>query len=90
MNTKETWGVNFRALCDLFEISKARQDVIEYKVGVQMIEIYNEQVRDLLVIDGSTKRYPFAFHLQLSLLKIWIFIFFKHEVPLTTCHIRYI
>ncbi|XVF03584.1 hypothetical protein REPUB_Repub05bG0006000 [Reevesia pubescens] len=51
LNTKETWGVNFRALCDLFQISKTRQDVIEYKVGVQMIEIYNEQVRDLLVID---------------------------------------
>ncbi|XVF33846.1 hypothetical protein REPUB_Repub18cG0006900 [Reevesia pubescens] len=51
LNTKETWGVNFRALCDLFQISKTREDVIEYKVGVQMIEIYNEQVRDLLVID---------------------------------------
>ncbi|GMJ10454.1 hypothetical protein HRI_004714500 [Hibiscus trionum] len=51
LNTKETWGVNFRAICDLFQISKTRADVIEYKVGVQMIEIYNEQVRDLLVID---------------------------------------
>ncbi|OMO83790.1 hypothetical protein CCACVL1_11176 [Corchorus capsularis] len=51
LNTRETWGVNFRALCDLFQISKTREDVIEYKVGVQMIEIYNEQVRDLLVMD---------------------------------------
>lgn len=29
-----------------------------YEVGVQMVEIYNEQVRDLLTNDGSQKRYP--------------------------------
>lgn len=33
--------------------------MIKYEVGVQMIEIYNEQVRDLLVSDGSNRRYPF-------------------------------
>lgn len=58
--TKETWGVNYRALSDLFHISKSRRDIIEYEVGVQMIEIYNEQVRDLLVIDGTNRRYPFS------------------------------
>lgn len=51
--------MNYRALHDLFHISKTRMDFIEYEVGVQMIEIYNEQVRDLLVIDGSNRRYPF-------------------------------
>ncbi|KAK9152324.1 hypothetical protein Syun_010633 [Stephania yunnanensis] len=54
--TKETWGVNYRALNDLFQISKSRIDVITYEVSVQMIEIYNEQVRDLLVSDGSGRR----------------------------------
>ncbi|CAA0832480.1 Kinesin KP1 [Striga hermonthica] len=49
LTTEETWGVNYRALRDLFHISKARMDAIEYEVGVQMIEIYNEQVRDLLL-----------------------------------------
>ncbi|KAL4311334.1 hypothetical protein GQ457_01G007380 [Hibiscus cannabinus] len=44
LNTKETWGVNFRAICDLFQISETRADVLEYKVGVQMVEIYNEQI----------------------------------------------
>ncbi|KAL0362959.1 UNVERIFIED_CONTAM: Kinesin-like protein KIN-14F [Sesamum calycinum] len=43
LTTEETWGVNYRALGDLFHISKARMDVIEYDVAVQMIEIYNEQ-----------------------------------------------
>jgi kinesin family member C2/C3 len=57
--TKETWGVNYRALSDLFHISTSRINIIEYEVGVQMIEIYNEQVRDLLVIDGTNRRYPF-------------------------------
>ncbi|KAL4566932.1 hypothetical protein LXL04_031058 [Taraxacum kok-saghyz] len=58
MTSKDTWGVNYRALRDLFELSEARMDVMKYEVGVQMIEIYNEQVRDLLVVDGSNRRYP--------------------------------
>lgn len=57
--TEKTWGVNYRALRDLFQLSKARKDIIKYEIGVQMIEIYNEQVRDLLVSDGSSRRYPF-------------------------------
>ncbi|XP_073158493.1 kinesin-like protein KIN-14F isoform X2 [Henckelia pumila] len=54
--TEETWGVNYRALRDLFQISNTRSDVVNYEIGVQMIEIYNEQVRDLLVSDGSNRR----------------------------------
>lgn len=50
--------MNYRALNDLFKISSERSDVVSYSVTVQMIEIYNEQVRDLLVSDGSNKRYP--------------------------------
>ncbi|KAJ7546715.1 hypothetical protein O6H91_08G051300 [Diphasiastrum complanatum] len=54
--SEESWGVNYRALNDLFQISQNRKDVFRYEVGVQMIEIYNEQVRDLLVSDGAHKR----------------------------------
>ncbi|KAL4308386.1 hypothetical protein GQ457_01G007390 [Hibiscus cannabinus] len=43
LTTELTWGVNYRALRDLFQISKERADVVKYEVGVQMIEIYNEQ-----------------------------------------------
>ena len=53
------WGVNFRALNDLFELSQKRDGFMKYEVGVQMMEIYNEQVRDLLCSDGSNKKYPF-------------------------------
>ncbi|XP_047320776.1 kinesin-like protein KIN-14F [Impatiens glandulifera] len=54
--TEEGLGVNYRALSDLFNISEQRKNTIAYEVSVQMIEIYNEQVRDLLVTDGSNKK----------------------------------
>ncbi|KAJ8773027.1 hypothetical protein K2173_028204 [Erythroxylum novogranatense] len=46
--TEEDWGVNYRALNDLFAISRSRSASFTFEVGVQMVEIYNEQVRDLL------------------------------------------
>ncbi|KAF3335061.1 Kinesin KP1 [Carex littledalei] len=49
--SKEDWGVNYRALNDLFNISLGRRNAFLYEVGVQMVEIYNEQVRDLLSND---------------------------------------
>lgn len=56
LSSKEDWGVNYRALNDLFHISQVRRNAFVYEVGVQMVEIYNEQVRDLLSNDGSQKR----------------------------------
>ncbi|XP_068657823.1 kinesin-like protein KIN-14F [Aristolochia californica] len=54
--TEETRGVNFRALSDLFSLSEERRDSCSYEVSVQMIEIYNEQVRDLLATDGGLNK----------------------------------
>ncbi|KAF5455315.1 hypothetical protein F2P56_024907 [Juglans regia] len=54
--TEKNQGVNYRALGDLFYIANQRKDTFSYDVSVQMIEIYNEQVRDLLIIDGTNKR----------------------------------
>jgi len=51
--------VNYRSLGDLFYLVEQRRDAFRYDVAVQMIEIYNEQVRDLLNSDGLNKRYPF-------------------------------
>jgi len=53
--TEQTQGVNYRALGDLFKLEQRRGTFI-YDIAVQMIEIYNEQVRDLLVTDGLNKR----------------------------------
>ncbi|KAL4361235.1 hypothetical protein GQ457_04G039030 [Hibiscus cannabinus] len=57
--TEEEWGVNYRSLNNLFKISQNRKTTTEYEIGVQMIEIYNDQVRDLLAAKGSGKKYPF-------------------------------
>ncbi|CAI9105375.1 OLC1v1004286C1 [Oldenlandia corymbosa var. corymbosa] len=54
--TEQTQGVNYRALSDLFLLAEQRRDTFCYDVSVQMIEIYNEQVRDLLATDGLNKR----------------------------------
>ncbi|KAL8101030.1 kinesin-like protein KIN-14I [Apium graveolens] len=54
--TEDTLGVNYRALSDLFLLAEQRRDTFQYDVSVQMIEIYNEQVRDLLIADGFNKR----------------------------------
>ncbi|XAR52669.1 Minus-end-directed kinesin ATPase [Bertholletia excelsa] len=54
--TPETVGVNYRALSDLFMISEQRKDTTYYEVSVQMIEIYNDQARDLLATDGGNKK----------------------------------
>ena len=42
-------GINFRALDDLFGLVAARASEVSYEIRVQMLEIYNETLRDLLV-----------------------------------------
>ncbi|KAI3829565.1 hypothetical protein L1987_03691 [Smallanthus sonchifolius] len=49
--TENNQGVNYRALSDLFLLTEQRKGTLQYDVSVQMIEIYNEQVRDLLAND---------------------------------------
>ncbi|XP_075507243.1 kinesin-like protein KIN-14I [Primulina tabacum] len=53
--TEHDQGVNYRALNDLFLLAEQRKDTFCYNVSVQMIEIYNEQVRDLLT-ESLSKR----------------------------------
>jgi hypothetical protein len=45
-----------------------------YDVSVQMIEIYNEQIRDLLGSKGSEKKYPFVHRLTL-IVDIHLYLF---------------
>ncbi|CAN6971204.1 unnamed protein product [Brassica rapa subsp. trilocularis] len=66
ITSKEDWGVNYRALNDLFQLTQVRRNAVVYEVGVQMVEIYNEQVRDILSDGGSNRRYPF-----LNSYRIW-------------------
>ncbi|KAK4272509.1 hypothetical protein QN277_021060 [Acacia crassicarpa] len=52
-------GINYLALNDLFQMSNQRKDIIAYDIYVQMVEIYNEQVRDLLAEEKTDNKYPF-------------------------------
>ncbi|KAI3947840.1 hypothetical protein MKX01_034505 [Papaver californicum] len=47
--TEEARGVNYRTLEELFRIMRNRQDQYRYEVSVSALEVYNEQIRDLLV-----------------------------------------
>ncbi|CAN1745767.1 Kinesin-like protein KIN-14L [Linum perenne] len=62
-STKEL-GINYQALNDLFQMSDRRKDVVNYDIRVQMVEIYNEQIRDLLAEDSSATRYPYTLEIR--------------------------
>ncbi|XP_051151958.1 kinesin-like protein KIN-14Q isoform X2 [Andrographis paniculata] len=56
--TKEARGVNYRTLEGLFDIIEERKNTFQYEVSVCVLEVYNEQIRDLLASDSqpSTRR----------------------------------
>lgn len=47
-------GVNYRTLEELFKISKERGDTFNYDISVSVLEVYNEQIRDLLSTSSSS------------------------------------
>ncbi|XP_066317034.1 kinesin-like protein KIN-14A isoform X1 [Miscanthus floridulus] len=63
------FGINYRALNDLFNISTSREDV-KYDIRVQMVEIYNEQVRDLLNENRSSTKLDIRASLNNGLLNL--------------------
>lgn len=61
-------GINYLALNDLFLMSNQRKDIINYDIYVQMVEIYNEQIRDLLAEEKTDYKYPFQYWLFSSVI----------------------
>jgi kinesin family member C2/C3 len=51
----ENRGVNYRALEELFRMSEERSASVAYTFSVSILEIYNEQINDLL--DERSKKY---------------------------------
>merc|ERR1712196_270751 len=47
-------GLNFRALDALFAMAEGRQSDHTYKLALSAVEIYNEQLRDLLAVDSAS------------------------------------
>ncbi|GMI68721.1 MALECTIN DOMAIN KINESIN 2 [Hibiscus trionum] len=54
--TNQDRGVNYRTLEELFQISKERSDSFTYNISVSVLEVYNEQIRDLLSTSPTSKR----------------------------------
>eukprot|EP00164_Ancoracysta_twista_P008060 GFYU01011562.1.p1 GENE.GFYU01011562.1~~GFYU01011562.1.p1 ORF type:complete len:736 (+),score=264.88 GFYU01011562.1:147-2210(+) len=50
-------GINTRALETLFEVLKTRTETEKFEVKISLLEIYNDQIRDLLTTDWDGKRY---------------------------------
>lgn len=48
-------GINQRALLELFDIVEQRQLDWDYSIVVSVLEIYNENVRDLLSVNFTEK-----------------------------------
>ncbi|KAG0497197.1 hypothetical protein HPP92_001888 [Vanilla planifolia] len=47
--TKEARGVNYRTLEELFRVVRERQGLFQYEISVSVLEVYNEQIHDLLL-----------------------------------------
>lgn len=51
--TDKARGVNFRTLEELFRIIDERKKQIRYEICVSVLEVYNEQIRDLLLSESN-------------------------------------
>ena len=53
--TERNRGVNYRTLEELFKIAEERKESVTYDLSVSVLEVYNEQIRDLLAVSPSKK-----------------------------------
>lgn len=51
--TDEARGVNYRTLDELFHVIEDRKKTFRYEISVSVLEVYNEQIRDLLVTESQ-------------------------------------
>ena len=54
--TEQNRGVNYRTLEQLFKIVEERKETSTYSIFVSVLEVYNEQIRDLLATAPTSKR----------------------------------
>lgn len=55
--TEQNRGVNYRTLEHLFEVAMERSETFSYDISVSVLEVYNEQIRDLLASGPTSKKY---------------------------------
>lgn len=54
--TEQNRGVNYRTLEQLFKTASERSDTFTYDISVSVLEVYNEQIRDLLATSPASKK----------------------------------
>ncbi|KAM7516912.1 hypothetical protein LguiA_006495 [Lonicera macranthoides] len=54
--TEQNRGVNYRTLEQLFRMVEERKDTHSYNISVSVLEVYNEQIRDLLATSPTLKK----------------------------------
>lgn len=54
--TEQNRGVNYRTLEKLFDIARERSESFSYDISVSVLEVYNEQIRDLLSTSPTSKK----------------------------------
>ncbi|KAJ9670289.1 hypothetical protein PVL29_026684 [Vitis rotundifolia] len=54
--TQQNRGVNYRTLEELFKVAEERSDTFTYSLSVSVLEVYNEQIRDLLATSPTSKK----------------------------------
>jgi len=62
--TQHDRGVNYRTLENLFRIIKAREHRYNYEISVSVLEVYNEQIRDLLVPASQSASAPKRYYIS--------------------------
>lgn len=55
--TEQNRGVNYRTLEELFKVAREKREAFSYNITVSVLEVYNEQIRDLLATSPSSKKY---------------------------------
>jgi kinesin family protein C2/C3 len=51
-------GVNYRTLEELFNVASQRRGQVKYEISVSVMEVYNEQIRDLLAPPAPQDQAP--------------------------------
>lgn len=54
--SEQNRGVNYRTLEQLFKIAQERKETFTYSISVSVLEVYNEQIRDLLASAPTSKK----------------------------------
>ena len=54
--SEDNRGVNYRTLEQLFKIAEERRETFVYDISVSVLEVYNEQIRDLLASSPTSKK----------------------------------